>query len=317
MSNTTTAVIGLGAMGLGMARSALRAGLATTGCDLRAEAREAFTADGGRACATPAEAAAGCDALAVVVVNAAQSESVLFGPEGALETLPEGAVVLGCATVPPAFARELGARLAERGVLFLDAPISGGAVKAASGELSVMASGSPEAFAAARPLLDAVATTVHELGPEPGQGSTMKMVNQCLAGVHIATAMEALALGIRSGLDPRSVYEVITGAAGNSWMFVYEVITGAAGNSWMFENRVPHVLDGDYAPRSAVDIFVKDLGIVLDAGRASGFPLPVTAAAHQQFLAASGMGLGGADDAAVVKVYQALSGIELPGDGEA
>jgi 3-hydroxyisobutyrate dehydrogenase len=311
MNTSTTAVIGLGAMGLGMARSALRAGLPTAGCDLREAARADFAADGGRACETPAEAAAGCDALAVVVVNANQTEAVLFGQGGALETLPEGAVVLGCATVPPAFARELGARLAERGVLFLDAergvlfldaPISGGALKAASGELSVMASGSPEAFAAARPLLDAVATTVHQLGAEPGQGSTMKMVNQCLAGVHIATAMEALALGIRSGLDPRSVYEVIT---------------GAAGNSWMFENRVPHVLDGDYAPRSAVDIFVKDLGIVLDAGRASGFPLPVTAAAHQQFLAASGMGLGDADDAAVVKVYQALSGIELPGDGEA
>ncbi len=302
MNTSTTAVIGLGAMGLGMARSALRAGLPTAGCDLREAARADFAADGGRACETPAEAAAGCDALAVVVVNANQTEAVLFGRGGALESLPEGAVVLGCATVPPAFARELGARLAERGVLFLDAPISGGAVKAASGELSVMASGSPEAFAAARPLLDAVATTVHQLGAEPGQGSTMKMVNQCLAGVHIATAMEALALGIRSGLDPRTVYEVIT---------------GAAGNSWMFENRVPHVLDGDYAPRSAVDIFVKDLGIVLDAGRASGFPLPVTAAAHQQFLAASGMGLGGADDAAVVKVYQALSGIELPGDGEA
>lgn len=302
MNTSTTAVIGLGAMGLGMARSALRAGLPTAGCDLREAARADFAADGGRACETPAEAAAGCDALAVVVVNANQTEAVLFGQGGALESLPEGAVVLGCATVPPAFARELGARLAERGVLFLDAPISGGALKAASGELSVMASGSPEAFAAARPLLDAVATTVHQLGAEPGQGSTMKMVNQCLAGVHIATAMEALALGIRSGLDPRSVYEVIT---------------GAAGNSWMFENRVPHVLDGDYAPRSAVDIFVKDLGIVLDAGRASGFPLPVTAAAHQQFLAASGMGLGGADDAAVVKVYQALSGIELPGDGEA
>ncbi len=302
MNTSTTAVIGLGAMGLGMAQSALRAGLPTAGCDLREAARADFAADGGRACETPAEAAAGCDALAVVVVNANQTEAVLFGRGGALESLPEGAVVLGCATVPPAFARELGARLAERGVLLLDAPISGGALKPASGELSVMASGSPEAFAAARPLLDAVATTVHQLGAEPGQGSTMKMVNQCLAGVHIATAMEALALGIRSGLDPRSVYEVIT---------------GAAGNSWMFENRVPHVLDGDYAPRSAVDIFVKDLGIVLDAGRASGFPLPVTAAAHQQFLAASGMGLGGADDAAVVKVYQALSGIELPGDGEA
>lgn len=302
MSSCSTAVIGLGAMGLGIARSALRAGLQTAGCDLREEARSALAAAGGRACGSPAEAAAGCAALAVVVVNAAQTEAVLFGPDGAVDALPGGAVVLGCATVPPAFARELGARLAARGLLFLDAPISGGAVKAAAGELSIMASGPAAAFAAARPLLDAIATTVHQLGPEAGQGSTMKMVNQCLAGVHIAAAMEALALGIRSGLEAATVFEVIT---------------HAAGNSWMFENRVPHVLEADYTPRSAIDIFVKDLGIVLDAGRGSGFPLPVTAAAHQQFLAAAGMGLGRADDAAVIKVYQALSGIDLPGDDAA
>jgi 3-hydroxyisobutyrate dehydrogenase len=288
-------------MGLGIARSSVRAGFDTAGCDLRNEALEALENDGGRPCRSPAEAAANCSALATVVVNAAQTEAVLFGPDGAVDALPRGAVVLGCATVPPAYARELGARLAERDLHFLDAPISGGAVKAAAGELSVMASGSPEAFTSARPLLDAVAATVHELGSEPGQGSTMKMVNQCLAGVHIATAMEALALGIRSGLDPHTVYEVIT---------------GAAGNSWMFENRVPHVLDADYAPRSAVDIFVKDLGIVLDAGHGSDFPLPITAAAHQQFLAAAGMGFGREDDVAVIKVYQALGNIELPGNGE-
>ena len=299
MPTCSTAVIGLGAMGLGMARSLLRAGLPTAGCDLNDAALQAFAADGGRPCRTPSEAAAGTDALAVVVVNAAQTEAVLFGADGAVDALTPGAVVLGCATVPPDFARDLGARLAARGLLYLDAPISGGAVRAAAGQLSVMASGSPDAFAAARPLLDAVAAQVHELGPEPGQGSTMKMVNQCLAGVHIAAAMEALALGIRAGLDARTVYEVIV---------------GAAGNSWMFENRVPHVLDADYAPRSAIDIFVKDLGIVLDSGRRNGFPLPVAAAAHQQFLAAAGMGLGRADDAAVVKVYQALSGIALPGD---
>jgi 3-hydroxyisobutyrate dehydrogenase len=297
MSNQSCAVIGLGAMGLGIARSALRAGLDTAGCDLRDEVLEEFASAGGTPYRTPAAAAAGRDAVAVVVVNAAQTEAVLFGPDGAADALAPGAVVLGCATVPPAFARDLGARLTERGLRYLDAPISGGAIKAEAGELSVMASGSSEAFAAARPLLDAVAATVYELGPEPGQGSTMKMVNQCLAGVHIAAAMEALALGIRSGLDAATVFDVIT---------------HSAGNSWMFENRVPHVLDNDYEPRSAVDIFVKDLGIVLDAGRGHGFPLPVAAAAHQQFLAAAGMGLGREDDAAVVKVYRALGGIELP-----
>jgi len=299
MQSFSVAVIGLGAMGLGIARSSLRAGLGTTGCDLREEALEAFAADGGQSCRSSADTATGCDALAIVVVDAAQTESVLFGPDGAASALRKGAVVLGCATVPPAFARDIGQRLTKLGLLYLDAPISGGAVKAAAGELSVMASGSSEAFTAARPLLDAIAATVHELGTEPGQGSTMKMVNQCLAGVHIAAAMEALALGIRSGLDANRVFDVIT---------------HSAGNSWMFENRVPHVLNADYAPRSAIDIFVKDLGIVLDAGHGSDFPLPITAAAHQQFLAAAGMGLGREDDAAVVKVYQTLGGITLPGD---
>lgn len=297
MTSLNTAVVGLGAMGMGIAASALKAGLDVTGCDVTETALNSFAAAGGKIAETPAEAAAGADCLAVVVVNADQTEAVLFGDNGAAAALPEGAVVLGCATVPPAFARDVAARLNGMGLLYLDAPISGGAVKAAAGQITVMGSGTPEAFAKARPFLDAVAERVFELGDEAGPGSTMKMVNQLLAGVHIATAMEALALGIRSGLDAHTVYEVIT---------------ASAGNSWMFENRVPHVLDNDYTPKSAVEIFVKDLGIVLETGKREGFPLPVSAAAHQQFLAAKAMGLGREDDAAVIKVFAELAGIELP-----
>ncbi len=297
MTSFNTAVVGLGAMGMGIATSALKAGLDVTGCDVTETALNSFAAAGGKIAETPAEAAAGADCLAVVVVNADQTEAVLFGDNGAAAALPEGAVVLGCATVPPAFARDVAARLNGMGLLYLDAPISGGAVKAAAGQITVMGSGTPEAFAKARPFLDAVAERVFELGDEAGPGSTMKMVNQLLAGVHIATAMEALALGVRSGLDAHTVYEVIT---------------ASAGNSWMFENRVPHVLDNDYTPKSAVEIFVKDLGIVLETGKREGFPLPVSAAAHQQFLAAKGMGLGREDDAAVIKVFAELAGIELP-----
>ena len=125
-----------------------------------------------------------------------------------------------------------------------------------------------------------------------------KMINQLLAGVHIAAAAEAMALGIRTGADPQ---------------VLYDVISNSAGSSWMFQNRVPHIIAGDYTPLSAVNIFVKDLGIVLDSARKMTFPLPLTAAAHQMFLGAAGAGLGYEDDSAVVKVYQALSGIELPG----
>lgn len=297
MTSLNTAVVGLGAMGMGIATSALKAGLGVTGCDVAETVLDSFAAVGGKIAETPAEAAAGADCLAVVVVNADQTDAVLFGDNGAAAALPEGAVVLGCATVPPAFARDVAARLNGMGLLYLDALISGGAVKAAAGQITVMGSGTPEAFATARPFLDAVAERVFELGDEAGPGSTMKMVNQLLAGVHIATAMEALALGIRSGLDAHTVYEVIT---------------ASAGNSWMFENRVPHVLDNDYTPKSAVEIFVKDLGIVLETGKREGFPLPVSAAAHQQFLAAKAMGLGREDDAAVIKVFAELAGIELP-----
>jgi 3-hydroxyisobutyrate dehydrogenase len=200
-------------------------------------------------------------------------------------------------TVAPSYAEDLGNRLASAGMLMIDAPVSGGAAGAESGALTVMASGSPAAFDAAAPAFAAIAKKVYRLGDAPGVGSKVKMINQHLAGVHIAAACEAMALGIRAGVEPKTIFEVIA---------------NSAGSSWMFQNRMPHVLDGDYTPKSAVNIFVKDLGIVLDSARAMPFPLPIAAAAHQLFLAAGAAGHGFEDDAAVIKVFQALSGIELP-----
>ncbi|MFG6177755.1 L-threonate dehydrogenase [Halomonas sp. THAF12] len=290
-------IIGLGAMGMGTASALLERGLSVMGCDVSASAREAFEAKGGRVAVTPAELAVHCDIVLLVVVNADQVEQVLFGDQGLVGRLAEGSVVMQCATVAPSIAQRLGERLAEAGLEMLDAPISGGAAKARSGELSVMASGTPAAFDKAAPALEAMAASVYRLSDAAGIGSSMKLVNQLLAGVHIATAAEAMALGIRLGLDPDTVYEVIT---------------HSAGNSWMFENRVPHILKGDYTPLSAVDIFVKDLNIVHDTGRELAMPTPVTASALQQFTAAKGAGFGREDDSAVIKVYQRLSGIALP-----
>lgn len=291
------AVIGLGSMGAGAAASLLRAGFEVRGCDVSPAALEQFAKGGGIATATPAEAATGAEVLLTFVVNARQTDAVLFGWQGAAAALAPGSTVVACATVPPAYASDLGTRLAEAGLAMIDAPISGGAAKAATGELTIMASGAAAAFDRAKPFLDAIATKVYRLGDTPGQGSKVKMINQLLAGVHIAVAAEAMALGIRAGIDAHALYDVIS---------------NAAGSSWMFQNRVPHILEGDYTPRSAVDIFVKDLGIVLETGRDMTFPLPVTAAAHQLFVAASAKGLGREDDAAVVKVYADQTGIELP-----
>ena len=295
-----TAVIGLGAMGMGMAQSAHAAGLQTVGMDINPAAMETLAAAGATVAETPAKAAAGADSLTVVVVNAAQTEAVLFGANGAADALPEGAVVLGCATVPADTCRQIAARVEERGLYYLDAPISGGAAKAVSGELTVMASGASAAFDRAKPFLDATSETVFDLGREAGQGSTMKMVNQLLAGVHIATAMEAVALGLKAGLDAQSIYDVIT---------------QAAGNSWMFGNRVPRVIAGDYQPKSAVGIFTKDLGIVLSEAERLGIDLPLATTALTRYQAAADMGLKGEDDAAVIKVYAEAAGIDLPEPG--
>jgi len=292
------AVIGLGTMGLGAALNLHRKGHAVTGCDLREQARAELATAGAAVVASPAELPADLEAVVVFVVNAAQTETVLFGDAGCLSKLRPATVILCCATVAPEAARALGQRVTDGGFLMLDSPVSGGRVGAHAGTMTVMASGSDAAFEKAQPVLDAISTKVWKLGGAPGIGSTVKMVNQLLAGVHIATAAEALALGIRAGADPHTLYDVIS---------------ASAGSSWMWQNRVPHILDADDTPLSAVNIFVKDLGIVLDQARALTFPLPLAAAAHQLFLAAAAHGEGARDDAFVIRVWQALTGIDLPG----
>ena len=292
-------VIGLGSMGLGMARSLLRAGFDVIGYDVTSERVDQFLADGGRTAKTAAEAAAGVDVVISVVVNAAQTEDLLFGEGGIAGAMKADGVFVSSATMDPAIARRLAQKLEATGRHFLDAPMSGGSAKAANGQLTFMASGSPHAFSIARSFLDAMAAKVYELGYVAGVGAAFKMINQLLAGVHIAAACEAITFAIKQGLDLQKVYEVIT---------------ASAGNSWMFENRMPHVIAGDYKALSAVEIFVKDLGIVQDMARSQRYPVPMAAAALQMYLAAAGSGMGHDDDASLARVYAHLSGVKLPGD---
>src|SRR5450631_1388110 len=297
MAQKIVGVAGLGSMGSGMARSLIRAGYTVQGVDSNPARVAALAESGVFATASPAEAARSAGAFLISVVDAPQTQAVLFGPDGAAEELSDGAVVIATSTVPPPYIEALQAQLREHQLLLVDAPVSGGTAKAASGELSIMASGEPSAFEAAAGVLDAIASKVYRLGDRAGIGSRMKSVNQLLAGVHIAAACEAITYAIRIGVDPAAAYDVIT---------------HSAGNSWMFENRIPHVLENDYAPHSAINILVKDLGIVLDAGRAERFPLPLTATAHQLFLAAAAMGFGGDDDASIARVFAAIADLNLP-----
>jgi len=287
-------VIGLGAMGGGMAQSLRRGGYPVQVFDVRTEVAAAFAAQGGTACASIAELGAACDVVVSVVVNAAQTDAVLFGPDGCAAAMKPGSVFVMCSTVDPNWSVALEKRLNDLDLLYIDAPISGGAAKAASGEMTMMTSGAPAAYAKAEAVLNTMAAKVYRLGDAAGAGSKVKVINQLLAGVHIAAAAEAMALGLREGVDAAALYEVIT---------------HSAGNSWMFENRMAHVLAADYTPLSAVDIFVKDLGIVLDMARASKFPLPLSSTAHQMFMQASTAGFAKEDDSAVIKIFP---GIDLP-----
>ncbi len=296
MAGPTVAIFGLGAMGYGMAGVLLRAGLTTHGFDINADAVARFQKGGGAA-GTLDEVAETLDVVVIVVVNAAQTQDVLFGANGIAQHLAAGTVVVACATVAPDAARDMGQRCADLGLLYLDAPVSGGTIRAGDGTLSILASGSDASFAKARPVLDALASEVFELGEVIGAGSSMKAVNQMLVGIHIAAMGEAMTFGMTQGVAPEDFLKVIS---------------QCAGTSWALESRAPHIIAGDYTPLSAVDIWLKDLGIVMDIAKDAKFGAPLTAAALQQYLAASGSGLGKEDDAAIAKVYARNAGVQLP-----
>jgi L-threonate 2-dehydrogenase len=287
--------IGLGAMGQPMAANIVKAGHAVRGFDVRAEAVTALIAAGGTTATTAVDAARDAELLWLMVVNGDQAEDVLFGGDdgGAASVLPRGALVVAACTQPPSQAARTAARLAAMGLAMLDAPVSGGVVGARGASLTIMCSAPGADVERARPVLAATAKRIFHVGEAAGLGSTAKMINQLLCGVHIAAAAEAM-----------NVAE----AAGVSLATMHEIISVSAGNSWMWGDRGPRMMQDDPAVTSAVDIFVKDLGIVLDQGRLARQATPLAAAAHQMFLAASGQGHGKADDSQVIRAYRTLNG---------
>lgn len=288
---------GLGSMGTGMAHSLRRAGFRVNAFTNKPEVRQAFIDAGGESAdlATFAPEAA---AVVIAVVNAAQTEDILFGKTGLAERLPAGCVVIACPTIAPADARQFEADCEARGLLYLDAPISGGALKADAGALSFMASGRPEAFAAAQPFLDVMAASVFNMGERAGAGSVMKAVNQMLAGVHVAMTSEAMAFGMAQGLPPDRVLEVVS---------------QSAGTSWMFENRAPRLIEEDFVPAHAsLTIWPKDLGIILGICQQLGLAAPITQAALDRYQQAIDEGRAHEDDASLVKTYLAEAGLHRP-----
>lgn len=288
----TIAFVGLGAMGRPMARNLIRAGYPVRGFDLEPQALAELQAAGGEAAGTLAECLADAATVVLMVVTAAQAESVLFA-DGAIEAARPDAVICLMTTCPPAQVRALARRVAATGRSLVDAPVSGGVAGATDGSLTIMAAGRAGDYARVRPLLEAMGRRTLHVGDQPGLGALLKTVNQLLCGVHIAAAAEGLALAEKLGVDPRRMLDILT---------------GTAAGSWMLTDRGPRMLEAEPEVTSAVDIFVKDLGIVLEAGRNSRAALPLAALAHQLFTATSGRGDGALDDSQVIRSYRLLNG---------
>ncbi len=282
-------LIGLGAMGRGVARNLIAKGFHVIGHDIAADSLTWLQQQGGTAAGSLAALARDCELVILFVVDDRQTEQVLFGDGGLAAQLRPGAVVVTCSTQPPAYVRTLGERLAARGIGLVDAPVTGGRVGAERGTLTLMVSGAPAQVALAEPALRAFSARLFVLGDVPGMGAQMKVINQLLCGVHLVAAAEAMALAKRHDLPLDTVLEILKSGAGSSWML------------------------GDRGPRmaaeafddvtSAVDIFVKDLGLVIDAARAAKLATPLAHAAFLECLAASARGRGRLDDSAVVLNY--------------
>jgi 3-hydroxyisobutyrate dehydrogenase/putative dehydrogenase len=282
--------IGLGAMGSPMAACVAKAGHQVTAFDIDPARAEALAEDGVQAAGSLADTTAGADVLVLMVATPAQVESVLFGESGAAETLKPGVIVMVMATVGPAPVASWADRLAAQGAELVDAPVSGGVARAGTGDLLMMVSGSPAALEKVQPLLDAMASSAPVVGAAPGDGQKVKLVNQLLCGVHIAAAAEALAFAEAMGLD-----------AATCW----EVLRHGAANSFMFDDRGARMVQGSFDQvKSALDIFVKDMGLVVGAAQENTYPAPLASVAEQLYLAGRRAGLGRRDDSSVIEILR-------------
>lgn len=289
----SVAVVGLGSMGMGAAISCIRAGLDTYGVDINPDVLERLKSVGAKGVSHDlSDFTEQIDAILLLVVNADQIKKILFSNPALSNKLKKDTAVMLSSTMSPEDSIEISQKLTEMGMLVLDAPVSGGAIKAEQGEMSIMASGSQDAFDRLKPVLNAISSKVYPIGNEIGLGSTVKVIHQLLAGVHIAAAAEAMAMAAKAHI-PLDL--------------MYQVVTNAAGNSWMFENRMKHVLENDYRPLSNVDIFVKDLSLVQQTAKKLNFPLYLANNALAMFTQASNAGYGKLDDSAVIKIFQGLN----------
>lgn len=280
-------VIGTGAMGLGVVQSLARAGVAVHARDIRADAQAAAVASGALGGASPAAVACDCGIIIILVVDAAQVDTVLFGAEGALPALDRGAIIVLSSTVAPSYVAALSSRVSSAGVRLLDAPVSGGPQRAAAGTMTMIVSGEGQAIADCERIFTAIAVRRFVVGERPGMAATYKVLNNQLAAANLAAGAEAMAVAIRAGLDPHRFLEVVN---------------ASSGASWIVNDRIQRALDGDTTPRAATAILHKDVGLAVDVAAAFGCEVPLALAARAAFAAAMAAGYGAEDDASLLRL---------------
>ncbi|GCE06773.1 NAD(P)-dependent oxidoreductase [Dictyobacter aurantiacus] len=285
--------IGVGVMGQPMARNLLQAGYACTVYDVNPAPVAALVAEGARSAEDVRTVAAASDILITMVVDDAQFSAILFEPGQAAQALCEGAIVMGMSTMSVSMVQSAAARLGERGISYVDAPVSGGEVGAINGALSIMVGGPSEVVERCQPVLQTLGSNVYHVGQKAGDGQAVKMINQLMVCVHNAIAAEALVFGERAGLDRAMLYEIITKSAGNSWIF------SDRGQRMVSEQFTP--------PKSALKILVKDLGFVMETANDMGHPLLLGGVAHQLYKMAHAKGWDNLDDSILVRLMEEIT----------
>jgi 3-hydroxyisobutyrate dehydrogenase-like beta-hydroxyacid dehydrogenase len=290
--------VGLGNMGGPMALNLAKAGFTLVVHDIDRAKAEPLHARGARVADSAAAVAAASERTICMVETTAQAEAVIAGERGIITTAKSGHVVLCMSTIDPFVARRLGASLAARGIAMLDAPVSGGTVRAASGELSIIAGGDEAVFGACRDVFKAMGSNIFHVGPL-GNGLAMKLVNNMLIQVNRVAVAEALVMGVKAGLDPRTIYDVVR---------------VSTGTSHAFETGVPKILARDFAPGGTVDITYKDQELETSFAKQLGVPVFLANVTQQLYQAARAAGLNKEDGLAVVKVLERMAGVQVGGE---
>ncbi|MCC7547774.1 MAG: NAD(P)-dependent oxidoreductase [Burkholderiales bacterium] len=289
-------VVGIGAMGMGVAMRLLSQGWSVWVRDIRPEAEDEVRAAGARVATTPAGLASHCDAVITLVVDDAQTEAVVFGPDGVASAARPGTVLIVASTLPPGWAAGAAPRLHEQQIDLIEAPCSGGPAKAHGGEMSMMLAAPAAVLQRCERLLDTISGKRFVVSENQGDAAKAKLVNNMLAGVNLVAACEAFVLGLKLGLEAQQLFDLVQ---------------ASSGGSWIFSDRMPRVLRNDYAARARLDILKKDLSLLLDVAKEQGYSAPLAQAAHGIFVRASEMGLGDLDDAAIAKGYAGWEGVSL------